>query len=1055
MSISVGELQASLTLNDMFTKGLELAKNGIQQIVSGIIEMGVHGADVDDASAAFDNFQERIGNTGDVLGTLRTAFGGTISDMDMMGAVNKNMALGLQLTETQFGTAADAARILADQTGGKSVDAFNAMNMAMATGRERGLKSIGLEIDHAAAQRQLEAQLGKTADAFTAQEKIQVTVIATMAAAEAKVKEFGKVEDDFGDKVAKANVFFTNFYDQASKVVASSPALAAGMDAAGAAFNEAFGGDQKAAMDMIAEAIKTIVIIITYLADGAIYGAQIITVAWYGLQVVFNTLAAGLSAAMGAVVGGLATVVTAAEKIPGVGDKFKGVGESLRASDEALKAMTTSFAEQAITSVDSATKTNEQLEKMHGVVGKVRDAVAGGAATNDDAAKKHAAAALKAKDHAAALEAAAAAAKKLQDEMKGLIEGIQKSSTEAGIAGEQHKRVTAILAAFGVDSSKSIKDVTTELKLLNAEGPEGQAAAEKLKASYGALGVAVITVGRNFGALKPTFAALQGDLIRTDEQQRKVTVAVEEYNKKLDEEGKFQTELRSQLNAGIITLGAYEALGGKAITTTKEATTAAVDWAGGLSVLSDAFQVLGVSADSSLMKMIVGFQAGGAAAKTMMSSISDAHKSGGDIKFDDIFKSSSAGGMSNQEKMAVGMGAVNTAMTAYKSGALGGAVAGAQFGASFGPWGAAIGGAVGGLLGFIGSAAKARAEMKKLSDEFKLSHGGLDELKKKALETGVSIEKALNAKSPKEMKAAIEEANKSFALWDKVIQANGGSMDKLKLAASAAGVSLQAALSAKSAAELGVAITAIQKQLDDWNSATKLLDDTMKEYGITVDQMGPKFRAQELDKQAIHLYEGWQVLLAAGASWDTIVAGMGPKMNEYVNTAVNGNMELSKSNKPIIDEMFRQGKLLHENGDAYTEAEFNALKYGTTQTEAMMSVVESIKDLIAALTGIPREITTDYNFNQHNTTTGGDNPNAPPPPRNYGGEQAAGGDYWVTRATTFVAGERGPERATFTPQGAAGPGGGHDRSAALVAELKALRRELPVVMLNAMMKAVG
>jgi TP901 family phage tail tape measure protein len=42
----------------------------------------------------------------------------------------------------------------------------------------------------------------------------------------------------------------------------------------------------------------------------------------------------------------------------------------------------------------------------------------------------------------------------------------------------------------------------------------------------------------------------------------------------------------------------------------------------------------------------------------------------------------------------------------------------------------------------------------------------------------------------------------------------------------------------------------------------------------------------------------------------------------------------------------------------------------------------------------------------------------------FGGGQAAGGDYMVTRPTLFLAGEAGPERATFTPQGKAAPGGG-------------------------------
>lgn len=42
----------------------------------------------------------------------------------------------------------------------------------------------------------------------------------------------------------------------------------------------------------------------------------------------------------------------------------------------------------------------------------------------------------------------------------------------------------------------------------------------------------------------------------------------------------------------------------------------------------------------------------------------------------------------------------------------------------------------------------------------------------------------------------------------------------------------------------------------------------------------------------------------------------------------------------------------------------------------------------------------------------------------FGGGQATGGDYMVTRPTLFLAGEAGPERATFSPMGSSGGGGG-------------------------------
>jgi hypothetical protein len=97
--------------------------------------------------------------------------------------------------------------------------------------------------------------------------------------------------------------------------------------------------------------------------------------------------------------------------------------------------------------------------------------------------------------------------------------------------------------------------------------------------------------------------------------------------------------------------------------------------------------------------------------------------------------------------------------------------------------------------------------------------------------------------------------------------------------------------------------------------------------------------------------------------------------------------------------------------------------------DAMNDLVKEVKDLVDALGRIH-----DVNF----TVTGHYNPadipgsgNREPEP-NPGIEpipQAGGGDWWITKPTLFVAGEAGPERATFTPASQlqkmdAGSGGG-------------------------------
>jgi len=115
--------------------------------------------------------------------------------------------------------------------------------------------------------------------------------------------------------------------------------------------------------------------------------------------------------------------------------------------------------------------------------------------------------------------------------------------------------------------------------------------------------------------------------------------------------------------------------------------------------------------------------------------------------------------------------------------------------------------------------------------------------------------------------------------------------------------------------------------------------------------------------------------------------------------------------------------------DAETAAAMKAVESAVTEhgTNARL-VLEELNNTALALPNVDRYI------NYHITTTGsvpygaepgGEAPVIVPDTDTgavYGGAQAAGGDYMVSRPTWFLAGEAGPERATFTPQGKAGPG---------------------------------
>lgn len=202
---------------------------------------------------------------------------------------------------------------------------------------------------------------------------------------------------------------------------------------------------------------------------------------------------------------------------------------------------------------------------------------------------------------------------------------------------------------------------------------------------------------------------------------------------------------KQMLATGELTQAEYD----KIISKTDEAKNASVDWSGALNDLRNAFEVLGLSANSVLAQMLSGFTAGIAAAQRVSAILKQAKEQGR--------------GLTTGEKLAVGQGGLQTAIGAYQSGSvLGGAAAGAAFGSAFGPIGTAIGGVAGGILGLFGGKAKIKKELADLRAQLLQSVGGsMEELRKKAASLGVDISKAFSTKDPKELKRIMDELNKA------------------------------------------------------------------------------------------------------------------------------------------------------------------------------------------------------------------------------------------------------------------------------------------------------
>lgn len=238
-------------------------------------------------------------------------------------------------------------------------------------------------------------------------------------------------------------------------------------------------------------------------------------------------------------------------------------------------------------------------------------------------------------------------------------------------------------------------------------------------------------------------------------------------------------------------------------------------------------------------------------------------------------------------------------------------------------------------------------------------------------------------KAQEEIRKAREEMER---LRSEFVKSHGG-MDALARKAREAGISLTAMFAAKTAEQLQSAISGIKDGLETWGQAQQDIADAMDRYGLTVDQMGPRFAQQQLDQQAAQLIKDFALLTQAGADVVTVTGAMADELNAYVNSALKSGATIPESMRKIIDALFAEGKLLHENGEAYTQAEKDGLNYTQTMSEQFAGLMQQIQKLVEALA---RGFNVPVNF--HYTSSGeSSNPagNSHQPPKNL--PEGAGG----------------------------------------------------------------
>lgn len=148
-----------------------------------------------------------------------------------------------------------------------------------------------------------------------------------------------------------------------------------------------------------------------------------------------------------------------------------------------------------------------------------------------------------------------------------------------------------------------------------------------------------------------------------------------------------------------------------------------------------------------------------------------------------------------------------------------------------------------------------------------------------------------------------------------------------------------------------VGMTKVAVETQKAKEAQDRLNEAVNKYGFTVDELGPKWKQQELDNKAMELLTDYQLLTASGIEHGVVLEKMAPSMNEYVQTSIKAGTSIPSSLKGPIEKMLEMGLLTDEAGNKMTSLE--GLTFADTLEESMAKVVKSIEDMVAALTGIP------------------------------------------------------------------------------------------------------
>lgn len=309
---------------------------------------------------------------------------------------------------------------------------------------------------------------------------------------------------------------------------------------------------------------------------------------------------------------------------------------------------------------------------------------------------------------------------------------------------------------------------------------------------------------------------------------------------------------------------------------------------------------------------------------------------------------------------------------------IGGAATGAQLGAGVGgALGGPAGEAIGGIVGLIGGGIvglfrglfgnnpekQINPQREAFVQSFRTIDAdgiteGFDALNRKANEAGITINRLLNAKNPREYQAAVDELTVAFARQERATRAVDGAVAGLAGAVSSAGGRMPADLRATigALAEMSGLSEENKRALSELAAAAAPnfndLQNRASQFGITLQQLGPAFQQADLETRAKSITDLFEDLTSAGGDAGGILAGLSDDISTLVNDSAKFGGAIPENMKPLIESLILSGQLTDEQGQKIKD--LTGIKFEETPLDkGTNAIVDAIKELKDAIEGLP------------------------------------------------------------------------------------------------------